>query len=410
MKKITLLIAAALVSATTLFAQEKTDVLTVDLFSEITRDASYTDVSLTTEAGTTYVGNIARNKGVDIQLRTSSNSGLVTTASAGNIKSITVEWSTETETNSSRVLEVYGKNEAYTNISDLYGNAAAQGTEIASFAKSAGNQTLTIDGQFQYIGFRSNSGAMYINKITIVWEAAATEEIPATGITIDETLSLEQYKYGVAINATLAPENTTDFITWASDNEAVATVDAAGKVTALTVGTANITATAREGVSATCAVTVTAPTVLTCAQASTIALAVANNNDVAEGGKYVIRGYVTEVFSNAASNLEQYGNYSCWLADEKDGENVFEAYQVAPTDGETLVAVGDYVEVIGDLTKYGTTPETVGRGAATISVLSDPSTALDNTTIETKAAKRFINGVLVIEKDGVLYNAQGARL
>ena len=55
------------------------------------------------------------------------------------------------------------------------------------------------------------------------------------------------------------PDNATDqTVTWSSDNEAVATVDADGKVTAVALGTANITATANDGsgVTATCAVTV----------------------------------------------------------------------------------------------------------------------------------------------------------
>lgn len=43
-------------------------------------------------------------------------------------------------------------------------------------------------------------------------------------------------------------------------------------------------------------------------------------------------------------------------------------------------------------------------------VLVGPGSALDATAVAPKATKRIINGVLVIEKDGVLYNAQGAKL
>ena len=38
------------------------------------------------------------------------------------------------------------------------------------------------------------------------------------------------------------------------------------------------------------------------------------------------------------------------------------------------------------------------------------NTAITNVTVESKSCKRIVNGMLVIEKDGVLYNAQGARL
>ena len=36
------------------------------------------------------------------------------------------------------------------------------------------------------------------------------------------------------------------------------------------------------------------------------------------------------------------------------------------------------------------------------------ATGINNTDAEVKAVKRMVNGVLVIEKNGVMYNAQGA--
>ncbi|MBR5842899.1 MAG: Ig-like domain-containing protein [Bacteroidaceae bacterium] len=61
----------------------------------------------------------------------------------------------------------------------------------------------------------------------------------------------------VQLVATVAPYDADDMtITWTSSDEAVATVDANGVVTAVAPGTATITATAANGVSATCVVTV----------------------------------------------------------------------------------------------------------------------------------------------------------
>ena len=62
----------------------------------------------------------------------------------------------------------------------------------------------------------------------------------------------------VALNVTTSTPAT---LTWVSDNEAVATVDAQGRVTAKAVGTANITVSTLHGVEATCTVTVTNDTV-----------------------------------------------------------------------------------------------------------------------------------------------------
>lgn len=81
------------------------------------------------------------------------------------------------------------------------------------------------------------------------------KQVPATGITLNkETTKITRGKTET-LKATVTPTDTTDKVTWESDNEEVATVDANGKVTGVAVGTANITAKAGEQ-SATCAVTV----------------------------------------------------------------------------------------------------------------------------------------------------------
>jgi uncharacterized protein YjdB len=80
---------------------------------------------------------------------------------------------------------------------------------------------------------------------------------PVTGVTLDKTTTTLIVKETVTLVATVAPANATNKdVTWASDNEAVATV-ANGVVTAVAVGTANITVTTVDGnFKATCAVTV----------------------------------------------------------------------------------------------------------------------------------------------------------
>ena len=81
----------------------------------------------------------------------------------------------------------------------------------------------------------------------------------AETIALDKTeISLEATETATLI-ATVLPELTTNkSVTWTSSNEAVATVDANGVVTAVAVGEATITATTTDGsdLSATCQVTV----------------------------------------------------------------------------------------------------------------------------------------------------------
>ena len=92
-------------------------------------------------------------------------------------------------------------------------------------------------------------------------EATATCKVTVNPVTASSiTLNVEDMTLLVGqsdkLTATVEPQNTTDStISWKSDNEAIATVSADGTVTAVSVGTANITATCGEA-TATCKVTV----------------------------------------------------------------------------------------------------------------------------------------------------------
>ncbi len=357
MKKFTFLL-AALFCATMSFAETKTDKLTSKTIGSPTSYTEFKNIKVTSDAvyaGQATTGTIS-NAGA-IQMRSkSSNSGIVSTTSGGTIKSVAI-----TVKSGKNTINVYGSNTAYTAATDLYDNGK-QGELVGTLSATG---TVTITGNYAYVGVRSADGAIYLTDISFEW--GETKIVDATDIKLDQTtLSLEQYKY-TTLAATLTPAESTTEVVWSSTDEKVATVEN-GKVTAVGVGTTTITATAGT-VSDECAVTVTAATPITVAQAVEIAKTVSANNEIAAGGMYVIRGYVTKQYGTPSSDMSKYGNYSVWLADTKDGGEVFEAYQVVPTDGETIVEVGDYVEVIADITKYNTIYETVGK-TGTISIIN----------------------------------------
>ncbi len=81
--------------------------------------------------------------------------------------------------------------------------------------------------------------------------------IPVETVELDATAIVIHIGSTTQLSATVGPDNAADkTITWASDNEAVASVDANGLVTAMSVGKANVTATSHNGIAATCEVTV----------------------------------------------------------------------------------------------------------------------------------------------------------
>lgn len=80
-----------------------------------------------------------------------------------------------------------------------------------------------------------------------------------TGITLPESISVEPQKT-ISLEVALQPNSATaDELAWASSDERIATVDADGIVTGISLGTAIITATSKDGLGATgsCQVTVT---------------------------------------------------------------------------------------------------------------------------------------------------------
>ena len=142
---------------------------------------SYTDWNgVKSNSSAVYKGQSAGGN-ESIQLRSDkSNSGIVTTASGGKVSKIVVTWNAATA--AGRTLDIYGKNTAYSAATDLYATNT-QGTKLGSIKN--GSTTLTINGDYKFIGLRSNSGAMYLTEIKITWvsgDGGETPDVPATPV------------------------------------------------------------------------------------------------------------------------------------------------------------------------------------------------------------------------------------
>lgn len=143
-------------------------------------------------SGAVYSGNSAGSN-ESIQLRSNNNnSGVVSTTSGGLIRKVKVAWNSNTA--SGRTLNVYGSNTAYTAASDLYGDN--KGTLLGTIVNGTSTQ-LEITDDYEYVGVRSNDGAMYLTSITFVWEPGKQLE----SIAVKNNPNKVSYNIGDAFDA-----------------------------------------------------------------------------------------------------------------------------------------------------------------------------------------------------------------
>lgn len=351
-------------------AEEHTDVLTADLFTATsTTYADFSGVSVTDGSSAVYAGQSAKKSNGAIQLRSkNSNSGIVSTASGGDrIKSVSI-----TVESGSNTVDVYGSNTAYTAASQLY-SSSTQGTKLGSLSASG---TITVTGDYKYIGIRSNNGAIYLTNITIVWESnGGTVKTPIAtlnGITPTTVKVGDMDEF--TLDATFASTDATDYeVVWTSDNfdvlDVVSSTGANGLYEAKAIGTANVTVRVEPvdddtytAVSKTYTVRVIDPSANdgSLEHPYTVSEALA----AIDAGKGVTGVYAKGVVSKIVNPFnEKYGNISYNIsADGSTTSDQLQAYRGLGLNGAAFtsaddISVGDQVVIYGNLTKHNTTYE-----------------------------------------------------
>lgn len=237
------------------YAQETaTDELTATILNVSTNGykkfATKTLSSGASYDGAAYVGTGKSQKGIQIRTKVDKGlyTGIITSASGGTIKSITINFNSS----NAQSLEIYGKNTAYTTAKDLFGSAAGELIKNVPNSKTA--VTITPNKAYKFIGFKSNDGTNYIDKITIVWEKAATTPTTTTtfGASSGKTFTftngtLEGFTTPTA-TATKSDDNTdlSNLIEYTSSDADIVAVDSkTGELTFTNTkfGEATITAT-----------------------------------------------------------------------------------------------------------------------------------------------------------------------
>lgn len=142
--------------------------------------------------------------------------------------------------------------------------------------------------------------------------------------------------------------------------------------------------------------------VLTCAEAQEKTLALPNTNPTDE--TYAVVGYITEIIGTVSRNQQSF-----WMADTKDGGQVFQAFYANLPEGISEFKEGMKIRMVGHLMKFGSKPTIAEMKNGDVTILDDPSTSVEDVQVDdTKAIKVVENGQLIIIRDGVRYNAVGA--
>ncbi|MBO7614538.1 MAG: bacterial Ig-like domain-containing protein, partial [Bacilli bacterium] len=126
----------------------------------------------TLDSGVVYAGNSAAGNN-SIQMRSDkSSSGIVITSNSNNLEITSVSISWNPSTTSGRKVDIYAKENAYSEPTDLY-DSESQGTKVGSIVVGDADPLSLPEGT-TFIGIRSSSGAVYLDNITIKYGGGDT--------------------------------------------------------------------------------------------------------------------------------------------------------------------------------------------------------------------------------------------
>ena len=124
------------------------------------------------------------------------------------------------------------------------------------------------------------------------------------------------------------------------------------------------------------------------------------------GAKYYCESYVFELaggYSFDETEFQENTEYTIWMV-------------IVPTESNSFIKDGEYVDLnhmtilINGEPRDNHAWDKTGKAILAKNFTTGTATALDNTAVDAKAVKRIVNGQLLIERDGKMYNAQGAQV
>ena len=439
MKKLFSFVAAVLCAVSMSAA---VDVLTADLFpSKSTQEyANFTDVKVTSDA--VYAGQTANKDGA-IQMRSkNSNSGIVSTTSSGKLVTISVEWATGNS--SGRTVQVYGSNTPYTDATNLFGDKA--GDLLGTILLEGESTTVTVEGDYYYVGLRSANGAVFLKSISIEWDGSEAPEPtpdpePDPEPTPDpEPVAIDTLTCAAAAKAALAGSSDSavviGYVTeiasawtsqyknisfWMADSDNGGQVFEAFRAVCETKeeapGVGDKVAVKGKLTKHNSTPEMDAGCTFTILEHSTVEPEDMGKVTVAafleakdKFNIYTLTGTVSDIQKDNADSTQYnvYGNFNL-----TDSTGTIYIYGLLTPEGEAKkfremnIHEGDVITLKGSYTEWNDEPQI--KNAIFVSK-SSGETALEAVRSEEKAEKRVVNGQLVIIRNGVMYNAAGTRM
>ena len=437
MKKLFSFMAAVLCAVS---ASAVVDTLTVDKFpATANKYVEFSGVTATSNA--VYAGKTAKSNKGAIQMNGKEQIGIVSTTSGGKVLTVSVVWNAET---ADRTLDIYGSNTPYKSAADLYTNA--QGTKIGSIAKSGETTTVTIEGDYYYVGLRSNDKAMYLDSIMIEWDGSEAPEPtpdpePDPEPTPDpEPVAIDTLTCAAAAEKALAGSSDSavviGYVTeivyawssqyknisfWMADSENGGQVFEAFRAVCETKeeapGVGDKVAVKGKLTKHNSTPEMDAGCTFTILEHSTVEPEEKGKVTIAEFLEakdkfniYTLTGTVSDIQKDKQDSTQYsvYGNFNL-----TDSTGTIYIYGLLTADGEAKkflelgIEEGDVITLKGSYTEHEGTPQI--KNAIFVSK-SSGEMALEAVRSEEKAEKRVVNGQLVIIRNGVMYNAAGTRI
>ena len=141
-----------------------------------------------------------------IQMNATRPIGIVSTTSGGKLSKVEVEWTSDVS-QSTRSIQIYGKNTAYSSSADLY-NDTDKGTLLGTIVCGSSTE-YTIDGDYAFVGLRPAENSINLDKISITWSNGT----PDTYTNYCTTITAVPVTMGTAGYATFACTEALDLST-----------------------------------------------------------------------------------------------------------------------------------------------------------------------------------------------------